>query len=366
MIGIVALALTAAGLAAVLFQVLKQQGRLLLRLDHVEKHLGLNAGESLERGTVALQAQRPAGLPVGTALPNFSLPDLDGKTVALEDFRGRRVLLVHWSARCSFCDLIAPDLAKLDPELEKAGVRMLLVSSGAKEAELEPAAEHGLKCPILLQTSANGLEAFAHQGTPTAYLLNEEAKVARPLAVGTDQVLALAGEILPQKAGDKRTRLPGERPLSESRIERNGLQAGTPAPPFILPEVRGGTVSLAEHRGKKVLLVFSDPDCGPCDQLAPELVRLHDRHRGNGLDLVLVGRGDPDENRRKAERHGFEFPVVVQRKWELSRQYGIFSTPVAFLIDENGTITKDVARGINEILALTPEAPGAGKKVVHG
>jgi peroxiredoxin len=349
------LGLVVSGLAAVLFQVIKQQGRLLLRLDQLEKHLGLSAGQAIERGTVALQAQDPEGLPVGTALPDFELPDLEGRRIALEGFRGRRVLLVNWSARCGFCDLIAPELAKLEPELEKAGVQLLLVSSGTEEAERESAGEHGLKSPILFQKDTNALEAFAHQGTPSAYLLDEEGKVARPLAVGSTDVLALAEALMPEKL-ERKKRLPGERPLSESRIERNGLKPGTPAPVFELPDVRGGgTVSLAERQGKKVLLVFSDPHCGPCEELAPHLIRLHEQHRNNGLDLVLVGRGGPEENRQKAEEHGFEFPMVVQKKWELSKEYGIFATPVGFLIDERGVIERGVARGIEEILALAPD-----------
>jgi peroxiredoxin len=162
---------------------------------------------------------------------------------------------------------------------------------------------------------------------------------------------------------EKRRRLPGERPLSESRIERNGLKPGTPAPVFALPDIRDrGTVSLAGRRGKKVLLVFSDPHCGPCEELAPHLIRLHDQHRNNGLDLLLVGRGEPEENRKKAEEHGFEFPMVVQKKWELSKEYGIFATPVGFLIDENGMIESGVARGIEEILALVPSEAMAGKE----
>lgn len=352
---IASLGLVVAGMAAVLFQVIKQQGRLLLRLDQLEKHLGLSAGQAIERGTVALQAQDRGGLPVGTKLPDFELPDLESRPVTLEGFRGRRVLLVNWSARCGFCDLIAPELAKLEPELARVGVQLLLVSSGAGEAERESAREHGLKSPILLQNDTNALEAFAHQGTPSAYLLDEEGRVAKPLAVGSTDVLALAEDLVPGKP-ERKKRLPGERPLSESRIERNGLKPGTPAPIFALPDIRGGgTVSLAERRGKKVLLVFSDPHCGPCEELAPHLIRLHDQHRNNGLDLLLVGRGEPEENRKKAKEHGFEFPMVVQKKWELSKEYGIFATPVGFLIDENGVIESGVARGIEEILALVPD-----------
>ena len=365
LIASVVLGLVSAGLAAALFQILKQQGRLLLRLEQVEGYLGMDAGGSIDRGTVSLQARSPAGLRAGTVFPDFRLNDLDGKATALGDLRGQPVLLVHWSARCSFCDLVAPDLAKLEPGLETAGVRLLLVSSGAEEAERKAAGEHGLKSTILLQNGANRIEALASLGTPSAYLLDEEGRVARPLAVGADQVLALAEELVPRAAGKKR-RLPGERPLSESRLERNGLRSGTPAPLFTLPEIQGGTLSLDRHRGKKVFLIFSDPHCGPCDQLAPHLVRLHEKHRGNGLDLLLVGRGDFEENRRKARQNGFEFPVVLQKKWEVSRQYGIFSTPVAFLIDENGTIEADVARGVDEILALAAQASSAGKEVAHG
>jgi len=151
---------------------------------------------------------------------------------------------------------------------------------------------------------------------------------------------------------DRRTPLSTERPLSESRIERNGLRAGTPAPTFTLPAVNGGKVSLADYRGRRVLLVFSDPQCGPCDDLAPDLVRLHRGVAGAGLELVMVGRGDPEENRRTCEEHGIAFPVVVQRGWRLSKRYGIFATPVAFLIDEDGVIAEDVALGAQAILEL--------------
>ena len=42
------------------------------------------------------------------------------------------------------------------------------------------------------------------------------------------------------------------------------------------------------------------------------------------------------ENRRKVEASAVEFPVVLQPGWKLSKQYGIFATPVAFLVDEGG------------------------------
>ena len=100
------------------------------------------------------------------------------------------------------------------------------------------------------------------------------------------------------------------------------------------------------------MLVFSDPHCGPCNLFAPELVRIHQER--SDLSIIYVGRGDAQENRRKAEEHGFGFPVVLQKRWELSKQYGIFATPVAFWIDAEGVIAQPVAQGGAEILALVP------------
>jgi len=148
--------------------------------------------------------------------------------------------------------------------------------------------------------------------------------------------------------------------LAQSHIERDGLPPGTRAPLFELPDIAGGTVSLAGFLHRQVLLVFSDPQCGPCDEVAPHLVRLHSEQSGHGLSIVMIGRGDRNENRRKAEQHGFEFPVAVQRRWEISMLYGIFATPVAFLIGEDGVITQKVARGVDEILALVPDGVAAG------
>jgi peroxiredoxin len=126
-----------------------------------------------------------------------------------------------------------------------------------------------------------------------------------------------------------------------------------------LPALDGGTVNLEDYRGRKVLLVFSDPHCGPCEELAPHLVRIHRQHRDDGLAVLMVTRGDLEENRGKADRHGFEFPVAVQDRWNLSKEFGIFAMPVAFLIDEEGMIVRDVALGVAEIRALVPEEVAA-------
>ena len=91
----------------------KQQGRILARLDELNSPRAANALEP------------EPGLAVGAVFPSFSLPDLSGKTVRLEDFRGQQVLLVHWSSRCGFCEQIAPKLAGLQPALAARKVQLV-------------------------------------------------------------------------------------------------------------------------------------------------------------------------------------------------------------------------------------------------
>ncbi len=227
--------------------------------------------------------------------------------------------------------------------------QLLLLAHDDAESNGKLAAEQHLRCPILLMTPETIPEPFKYQGTPVAYLLDAEGRIAEPIAVGSDDVPALAKRILP---GVKR----GKLPVSESRIVRDGIKAGTTAPAFQLPDLSGRTVSLDDYKNRQVLLVFSDPHCGPCDELAPKLAQLHRAHANNGLDFVMVGRGGVDENRHKAEQSGIQFPVLLQEKWKLSKEYGIFSTPVAFLIGENGVIKKNVAIGVEAITTLANEA----------
>lgn len=346
---------------AVLFQVVKQQGRLLLRLDALgQRQEELAPGPGANGFAPATEQGQPAGLPVGTPIAPFALPDLEGRSVGLSNLAGNPALLIHWSTQCGFCDMIAPNLARLQPALQTQNVQLVLISSGEAEANRQYATKHGLTGPILLQDVTQGVECFQGLGTPVAYLLDAQGQVQRPLAWGADQVMTLARETASAPAA--RPLLPGNRPLSLSRIEREGLKVGTPAPPFRLPDVvHGRTVALDAYRGREVVLVFSDPHCGPCDQLATQLARLQREQPDADTALLMVGRGAAEDNRRKAVEHGIEFPVVRQERWDLSKRYGIFATPVAFLIDRDGRIARDVARGTDEILALAQETLATGK-----
>jgi peroxiredoxin len=341
-------------LAGVVYQLFQQQGRMLVQLETIEQMIPEIADAA------GHHEGRRRGIPVAMSIPPFELPDLEGTTITLEDLEGHRVLLVNWSTTCGFCDAIIDDLAKLQDRLAKRDVDVVLVSRGDPEENRRFVEERGLQCRILIQPEGNGgIPAFAGIGTPAAYLIDEHGRVAKPMALGAEEVPSLARE-----AAGRQLKLSTERPLSESRIQREGLPVGTPAPTFSLASATGGKISLEQFRGSETLLVFSDPDCGPCDVLADDLARWH-RSRGDdeGPALVMISRGEVDANRRKIEERGITFPVAIQPRWKVSREYGIFATPVGFLLDEDGVIAREVARGPEEIMALARDSTDHGKEV---
>lgn len=331
------------------YQLVKQNGRILIRLDRIETDLQKTWKAGAPASVEALQQ----GLTPGSVAPAFQLPSLTGQMVALEQFRGKDVLLTFFSPSCGFCQQMGPDLAALTRRAAADRPALLVVSTGDRTANQKLMSEYGIEAPVLLQEGMEVASQYQVGGTPMGYLVGADGRIRSEIAVGAKQLLALAdatGDGARGHGENHQPRHQGNKPLAESRILRTGLPRGANAPEVRTPAIGGGELSLGAYRGRRVLLVFSAPDCGPCNELAPALQDLHDNRRD--LQILMIGRGDAEENRRKAKEYRLDFPIGLQRNWEVSRAFGIFATPAAFLIDEHGVIAEDVATGKDAILAL--------------
>jgi len=125
-----------------------------------------------------------------------------------------------------------------------------------------------------------------------------------------------------------------------TRIGRGGLKSGRKAPDFTLPSITGSSIALRDYADCKVLLVFMQPGCGPCQRIMPELNQIH---ATGEVQVLVVQNGDIGAIQKWAEEHRPCFPVAVQEHFSVSKRYEIFITPFAFLIDEEGIIA---ARGL--------------------
>jgi len=133
-----------------------------------------------------------------------------------------------------------------------------------------------------------------------------------------------------------------------------GLPIGTLAPDFILSSTSGEKVSLADlrSRGKPTVLVFVSPDCGPCSELFPEVVRWH-RALADEITLALVSSGTAEEN-RKAVGNG-DTNVLLQEEYEVTTAYRVASTPTTVVVNPDGRIASPPASGlgIEPLIRLT-------------
>jgi protein-disulfide isomerase len=131
-----------------------------------------------------------------------------------------------------------------------------------------------------------------------------------------------------------------------------GLPLDSIAPPFELTAYAGGTISLKQllAYGKPVLLIFTNPTCGPCVVLFAE-VKEWQRTHSDQLTIALISFGSIKENFVNVARNGLG-KVLLQHEREAAELYGANVTPTAVVVGTNGKIASPLAAGADEIRAL--------------
>jgi len=127
-------------------------------------------------------------------------------------------------------------------------------------------------------------------------------------------------------------------------VESNGridpLHAG-PAPAFTLQSVDGRTVSLADFRGRGVVVNFFGAWCEQCRKGLPLLVEM--QHRFPGVPVVgILYKEAPDVGQSEASAAGATWPILVDPDWKVASSYGVASAPATFFIRADGTIAGDL------------------------
>ena len=131
-----------------------------------------------------------------------------------------------------------------------------------------------------------------------------------------------------------------------------GLAVGTAAPNFALPGLDRRMVSLEVLRagGRAVMLVFTDPGCGPCEALLDDLGDWQ-RQYAHRLTIALVSQGDRLQNAAQVSDHALA-GLLLQTNREVAEAYHAFATPSAQLITAAGVIASPLAQGSEAIRTL--------------
>jgi cytochrome c biogenesis protein CcmG/thiol:disulfide interchange protein DsbE len=112
-----------------------------------------------------------------------------------------------------------------------------------------------------------------------------------------------------------------------------------------LPLLDGGEASLAQYKGKPVLVNFWASWCTPCKDEAPLLERAHARLTTAGGTVIGVTVSDAsDDSRAFMRKHGLSFPSLRDVEGDLGEDFGTSGVPESFAVDRQGRIVA-ISRG---------------------
>jgi peroxiredoxin len=139
---------------------------------------------------------------------------------------------------------------------------------------------------------------------------------------------------------DRRAKTLEESMLSGSRTP---ALSGKTAPDFSLPALDGHTVSMADYRGKKKLVVaFWASWCGPCRAEMPALGRLYAAAHKEDSDFEVLAISVDDERPAAAafaEQLKMPYPVLLDPDMKAANAFQVESIPTSFVIEPDGKIT---------------------------
>ena len=138
-------------------------------------------------------------------------------------------------------------------------------------------------------------------------------------------------------------------------IKRQSIEE--PAPNFILEDLNGDEVKLSDYKDRLVLLIFSTTWCPHCRTTIPYLKEIHQKYKDRGLVIFNI---DIMESQKRvssfATKYKLPYRVLLDKRGEVAKSYGIRGVPTLILVNKEGTIVCRQCRSVNVLLEtlLTP------------
>ena len=332
-LGGLVLVLVIAGAGAAVLSLLRQNGRLLLRVEALEGALD-SAGIPLAR----MPAAGTDGLAVGTAAPGFDLPGLGGESRTLDSLvsSGRPALLIFTSPHCESCEQLMPRVAGWERRFA-AHAQIAVIAEGERD-EVRADAERHRFGEVLIDTAGAVADSYEARVTPSAVIVNADGLIGSPVASGDAAIARLV-----EGEGDVP---PGE--LDVIRVNGSGV-ASAELPDVLARGLDGAEVSIRDALDERErVLLFWDADCGYCRGMLDDLLALESSGGERSRALLVISRGAADAN----EAQGIAAPILLDESFAIGQAVGARGTPSAVRIDAGGRVSGGVAAGGTDVLAL--------------
>lgn len=130
---------------------------------------------------------------------------------------------------------------------------------------------------------------------------------------------------------------------------RSSLVPGAKFPDFEEKDLDGKPLSIANYKGKVVLIDFWATWCGPCVRELPNVLKAYEKYHPKGFEIIGISL-DQDETKLKdfIKEKNMPWPQYFDGKgWnsKLGGKYGIQSIPATWLLDGEGKIIDSNLRG---------------------
>ena len=134
---------------------------------------------------------------IGKAIANFSLPDLNGATHAIADYKGRPVLINGWATWCPPCKAEMPALHAFYLKHKDEGFELLAVNSGESRSVVQDfISQTGFTFPVLLDPNKDVLDGLGVNGLPTSIFVGRDGTV-KTIHLGGMTADAIERELTP-------------------------------------------------------------------------------------------------------------------------------------------------------------------------
>ncbi|UCC24078.1 MAG: TlpA family protein disulfide reductase [Gemmatimonadales bacterium] len=138
-------------------------------------------------------------LPLGTAVPDVALEDLDGNPVQLSDYLdGKPALIEFWASWCENCEALQPQLDEIQARYgERVSVVAVAVAVSQSQRRVRRHLEdHEPGYPFLWDGRGNAVRAFQAATTSIVVLVDGEGRVAYTGVGGSQDLLGAVEELL--------------------------------------------------------------------------------------------------------------------------------------------------------------------------
>ena len=140
------------------------------------------------------------------------------------------------------------------------------------------------------------------------------------------------------------------------------FEARKEAPPFSLKDLNGKQISLKEFKGKPLLLFFWGSWCGACKEDIVLLEKFFERNKDQLEILTIAIDGEKEKRVRSVVKdHRITLPVLLDKKEQVARTYGVRMIPTTFLINREGWVEGTV---VGQRDWCTPEALSAVRELL--